>query len=144
MVEKGQHLKMGGGRTGVNLITLGYLEEVDNVDIDNNKRLVDKVDDSVTDGDVGFDHLGHHHTPRMVDIAQEGVGLHVDCGGHEKVRKKPENPPSLSISKGFRTNTSRSGFLRWKGLVAERNGDFHVVRESQGLNRAASNSRPSK
>ena len=37
------------------------------------------MDDAVADGDVGFDHLGHHHAPRMVEIAYQGVGLHVDC-----------------------------------------------------------------
>lgn len=61
-------------------VALGYLQEVDDVDIDDDERLVDKVDDSVAHGDVRFDHLGHDHAPRMVEITQQGVGLHVHWG----------------------------------------------------------------
>jgi hypothetical protein len=63
---------------------LAYLEEVDNVDIDDDERLVDEMDDAITDGDVGFDHLGHDNASRMMEIAHQGVGLHV----HYRKKKK--------------------------------------------------------
>ena len=58
---------------------MAYLEKVDNVDIDDDKRLVDEMNDTVANGDVGFDHLGDYNASRMMEIAHKGVGLHVDC-----------------------------------------------------------------
>ena len=58
---------------------MAYLEKVDNVDIDDDKRLVDEMNDTVANGDVGFDHLSHHNSSWMMEVAHQGVGLHVDC-----------------------------------------------------------------
>lgn len=63
---------------------MAYLEEIDNVDIDDDERLVDEMDDAIADGDVGFDHLGHDNASRMMEIAHQGVGLHV----HYRKKKK--------------------------------------------------------
>ena len=82
------------------------------------------MDDAVADGDVGFDHLGHHHAPRMVEIAYQGVGLHVDClelerkarsssrRTRETKEKQDEADPSPEGKRLSERNTSRSGFLR--------------------------------
>lgn len=77
------------GHQVIILLMLRYLEKVDDVFVDDYKRLVDKVDDSVADGDVGFDHLGHDHASRMVEIAQQGVGLHVDWAPTSDQSRKP-------------------------------------------------------
>ena len=61
-----------------------YLEKVDNVDIDDDEGLVDEMDDAIADGDVGFDHLGHDNASWMMEIAHQGVGLHVDWGPEER------------------------------------------------------------
>jgi hypothetical protein len=59
-----------------------YLEEVDDVDVDDDERLVYQVDDAVADWNVAFDHLGHYDATWVMEIADQRVTLHVDCTGH--------------------------------------------------------------
>jgi hypothetical protein len=56
-----------------------YLEKVDNVNVDDDERLFDEVDDSVANGDVGFNHLSYDNAPGVMKIAHQGVGLDVHC-----------------------------------------------------------------
>lgn len=82
-----------------------YLEEINNVDIDDDERFVDEMNDTVTHGDVGFDHLGYHYTPRVMEITHQGVGLHVDCADtiRKPSSKDRERGGKMAIKKNVQT-----------------------------------------